>query len=297
MANAIYVICLIGILLFLVILCPSLHLLIFHFYNLFTFDKLLFIGAIGTFIIALYYRDEKLVMLCICGISSILFLTFLCIADGRLFHRHLSTYIPLFAIMAGYVGYILYRKIKCSIELNKSHYKRVAYVVLLIILVLHIVNMYNFGYTANGEGFNIYGSGIKEVVEQLNNEVDTNEKIIIYIPRHFPVAQFYDANKFTTKPISTRLIPIKAGRDYNPRERGLSPYNNSVSSYIEENNIKYILNRPSGFPYDGFPTIEEILSNSNITTIQVKAFSPINVINIADLRRAGVPTLLKVEHH
>ena len=120
---------------------------------------------------------------------------------------------------------------------------------------------------------------------------------VIYIPRHYPVAQFYDANKFTTEPLSTRLVPIKAGKDYNPRERGLSPYNNSVSSYIEENNIKYILNRPAGFPYDGFPTIDEILCNSNITTIQVKAFSPINVINIADLRRTGIPTLLKVEHH
>lgn len=208
---------------------------LYHFKYLFTYDKILFSGAILTFIIAIYKKEDKPLLLFFAGISMIMLITFITHKGNMLFHRHITTCIPPFAVMAGYASFQLY-------EVIKKYRKKMAVIVLLIILTLQPISLYlHNDKKCSDEGWmhynaNVKGTDVKQIGLDLRQTSDVGEDIALYFFSSYettiygPLINYYYVGDFTT------LDNLKPKLKYLPQDM----YDNA-SKFAKVNGINYLI--------------------------------------------------------
>jgi len=233
---------------------------LYHYSYFLEIDTVIFIGVILAVIIAVWKRDENPLILILLANALLLFVTYITFKANDVFHRHLVTVIPLFAVLAGYSFSEVFAVLQ-------RHQKTAAYAFIIMLLCLPPVNLcLHDGRTTRDTNWihyniNVRLSDSRQIAHDLR-ELPGNPKIAVFLFSQFETSvygsmiNYYYVDNFTTfSNFSPRLFQIPLDEIEN------------LGGYAKANGISYVVyngNTPEIFDPDDFSPIKKYADGTTI---------------------------------
>ncbi len=223
---------------------PWLH----HFNFLYLYDTLIFCGVFLTLVISIIKKEMKPFFLFFVGITTLLLITFITFKGNDIFHRHLTTVVPLFAVMAGYSFYNIGQYIY-----HNRHLLGVLFFIMII--VIPPINLYlHSGEASSDQTWIHYNANVKGIDPKTIGldlkDLSEQNSIAAYFCTPFETSVYGSLTNYYMTDYFTNFSSDQ--RSYAPIMQFIPKDSlNSLSDYAKRNGIEYILyNSNSKDSYD-----------------------------------------------